>query len=121
MRGLTAMIPAKYFFWCAVTPISACKHCKQYLCTQPTLPTRRGKNMISPGNTELYLSRDLKKTQKRNLIFPGHICGLSRAGEIQSGTCGYARGVLFAIERTMRAPSKAVKKLNTHAIMTGNY
>jgi hypothetical protein len=38
----------RIYFWCAVTPTSARRHCEQYLCKVPTLSKRRGKNIKSP-------------------------------------------------------------------------
>jgi hypothetical protein len=57
VRGLTVMIATEgVFVWRAVTPTSVCKHCQQYLCTLPTLPTRRFKNVENPEKTKSGLS-----------------------------------------------------------------
>jgi hypothetical protein len=49
VRGLAVMIATEgFFFWCAVAPTSAYRHCQQRLCAVPTLSTRRFKKVESP-------------------------------------------------------------------------
>jgi hypothetical protein len=56
VRGLTEMMAMEgIFFWCAVTPTSARRHCEQDLCTVSALPMRRSKNAKSAEKNYIVL------------------------------------------------------------------
>jgi hypothetical protein len=74
VRGLTEVMAMEgIFFWCAVTPTSARRHCEQDLCTVSALPMRRSKNAKS-AEKKLYRAslRDRKPPHNWYSTEPGH-------------------------------------------------